>query len=344
MRPGHLAIHHSGLVTSLGLTTASTCAALRAGVTNPTPTRFMGIDGEWIMAHQVDLGTACDGLQKLVAMAALAIQECLEDVPSEERDEIPLLLCVAEPERPGRLNGLENELVTALRTALAQTFHPDHTSVIACGRPGAVVALARARQLLHDHGCSRVVIAATDSMLVWQTLTAYGDQERLLAEHNSNGFMPGEAAGALLVGPARGGEELICLGVGQGIEPAPLRSGEPLRAEGLTAAIREALRDARCEMHDLDFRVTDISGEQYFFKEASLAFARTMRRPKDEFDLWHPAEGIGEAGAAVGPVMIATALTACHKRYATGTHILIHGSSDGVSRAAAIVAWTGVWR
>ena len=94
-------------------------------------------------------------------------------------------------------------------------------------------------------------------------------------------------------------------------------------------------------MHDLDFRITHISGEQYFFEEAALAVARNMRKPKEEFDLWHPAEGIGETGAAAGPVMIATALTACRKGYAKGTRILLHGSTDTDKRVAAILSWTG---
>jgi 3-oxoacyl-[acyl-carrier-protein] synthase-1 len=120
-----------------------------------------------------------------------------------------------------------------------------------------------------------------------------------------------------------------------------LRSGEPLRAEGLTTAIKAALRDSGCELHDIDFRITDISGEQYFFREASLALSRSIRKPKAEFDLWHPADCIGEVGAAAGVALVATALTACAKSYAKGPRILLHASADSEIRAAAIMAWTG---
>ena len=73
------------------------------------------------------------------------------------------------------------------------------------GRPGALLALAQARKLIHNRGVPEVLIAATDSLLVWQTLMKYGDRSRLLAEHNSNGFMPGEAAGAVWSGTRTGG-------------------------------------------------------------------------------------------------------------------------------------------
>jgi 3-oxoacyl-[acyl-carrier-protein] synthase-1 len=49
-------------------------------------------------------------------------------------------------------------------------------------------------------------------------------------------------------------------------------------------------------MHDFDYRIADISGEQYYFKEAALALARTLRRRKPEFDLWHPANMLEKPG------------------------------------------------
>ena len=337
-----IAVHSTGLVTSIGLNTARTCAALRASVTNPTETAFVGADGEWIMAHQVSLGTPSTDLAKLVDMAAMAITECLEPLRAADRESMPLLLCVAERERPGRVDGLDGQVLHDVQAAVGLTFDPQHSAIIPMGRIGALLALGRARRLIFEHGIRYVLIAGTDSLVVWRTLTAYSDQSRLLAEHNSNGFMPGEAAGAVLVGRAdEQPGELLCLGLGHGMEPAPLGSGEPLRADGLTGAIKQALQEAGCAMHDLDFRISDISGEQYFFREASLAVSRTMHQPKEEFDLWHPAEGIGETGAAAGPAMIATALTACRKGYAKGTRILLHASSDTAPRAAAIAAWTG---
>jgi len=340
--PVPIAIRNTGLVTSIGLTTAATCAALRASVTNPTPTRFMGVDGNWIMAHQVPLAEPAGDVARLVEMASLAIIECLEPASPQACDGMPLLLCLAERERPGRIDGLDGLLMAALEAAVGARFDRKHSAIIPMGRPSALLALAQARRLIQDYGVPQVLIAATDSLLLWHTLTAYGDRGRLLAEHNSNGFIPGEAAGAVLVQQADGrGNELLCLGVGDASEPAPLRSGEPLRADGLTAAIKQALRESGCEMHDLDFRITDISGEQYFFKEASLAFARIIRQPKEEFDLWHPAEGIGETGAAAGPALIGMAQTACRKGYAKGSRILLHASADGDVRAAAIMSWTG---
>ncbi len=114
---------------------------------------------------------------------------------------------------------------------------------------------------------------------------------------------------------------------------AHIDSGEPLRADGLTTAINGALTDAGCQMHDLDFRITDVSGEQYYFKEAALALSRILRQRKEEFDIWHPAECIGEAGAAAGIAVLADANAACRKAYAAGSEYpRAPGQRQGSSR------------
>ena len=155
---------------------------------------------------------------------------------------------------------------------------------------GGVKAVERAGQLLAD-GAPSCVIAGVDSLLVGLTLDAYHKAGRLLTEVNSNGFIPGEAAAAVLVGPTNSPEpRLTCRGLGYGSEPAPILSEEPLRADGLRGAIIDAFQDASATWADIDYRITDANGEQYWFKEASLALTRTMRIRKTQMDLWHPAD------------------------------------------------------
>ncbi|UHD16106.1 hypothetical protein [Thiocapsa bogorovii] len=333
-----IAIKSTGLVTSVGLSAPAACAAIRAKISNPTETRFMGSDGEWIMAHQVPLAEPWRGLSKLTKMAAMAIAECLDGIPSADWASIPLLLCVAERERPGRLDGLDEHLFLDIENELGSTFSPEST-IIAAGRVGVAVALSQARKLIYEGSKPRVLIAATDSLLTWPTLNVYEREDRLLTAGNSDGFMPGEAGGALLVGLPHRETELICPGVGFGFENAHVRSDQPLKAEGLASAIKESLRDAGRTESILQFRVTDVSGEQYYFKEASLAFSRLDRTKRKQFDFWHPAECVGQTGSAIGIVMLAVLKSACEKRYAKGDNILAHVANDNGKRASMILAW-----
>ena len=329
-----IAILRVGLVTPVGLSAPASCAAFRAKLTNPSETRFIDSDGEWIMAHQVPLEQPWRGVTKLAKMAAMAIEEALEDVPMNEWSQLPLLLCVAEVERPGRMTGLDDELFLQIQTELGASFSAQ-SGIVAHGRVGVAVALAQARALMAQAKASRVLIAATDSLLNWPTLSHYEQSGRLLTERNSNGFMPGGAAGALLLGASsHQAGEFLCTGIGFGREAAHIDSEEPLRAEGLSQAVKAALADAGCQMHHMDYRITDNSGEQYYFKEAALALSRTLRVRKEEFDIWHPAECTGEVGAASGTNIIALAQVACDKQYTKGPNILAHMANDAGQRAA----------
>lgn len=340
MSAAPISIRKTGLVTSVGLTAPTSCAAFRAKLSNPSETRFIDSSGAWIMAHQVELEQPWRGLTKLAKMAARAIDEAMEDIDRDAWPQVPLLLCVAEPERPGRLDGLDDRLAAEIARELGARFHPE-SAVVPHGRVGVAVALAQARSLIQQPGIERVLVAATDSLLTWPTLSHYERESRLLTERNSNGLMPGEGAGALLVGKPAGGQELLVTGIGFAMEKAHIDSVEPLRAEGLSQAIKTALAEAGLQMHDMDFRVTDVAGEHYYFKEAALALSRTLRKRKEEFDIWHPAECTGESGALAGASVLVAADEACRKAYTRAQAILSHWSADSGRRAAATLQWRG---
>jgi len=340
MSASPISILRTGLVTAVGLSADACCAAFRAKLTNPTQTRFLDGGSEWIMAHQVPLSQPWRGITRLAKMAAMAIDEALTDVPRDQWERLPLILCVAEAERPGRMAGLDDELFSQVQEELGIVFSPASV-IVTQGRVGLAAALAQARMLMADVDVPRVLVAATDSLLSWPTLSYYEQHDRLLTDDNANGFMPGEAAGALLLGRPQGrAGELLCSGIGFGRETARIDDEEPLRAEGLAQAIKAALAEAGCQMHHMDFRITDNSGEQYYFKEASLALSRTLRVRKAEFDIWHPAECTGEIGAASGVAIVATALAACDKQYTCGPNILVHLSNDAGPRAALCLQYT----
>src|SRR4030095_3941860 len=334
-----LTVRRTGLVTSVGRSAPATCAAIRSKLTNPTETRFIDKAGERIVGHAVALDQSLRGLGKLAYMAAMVADECLIDVPRETCERIPVLLCVAERDRPGRLDGLDDRFLIEVCALLnGARFSPD-SRVVPHGRVSVAVALLHARQLLYRSPAPAVLIVAADSLLTWPTLKTFEEHERLLANRNSNGFVPGEAASALLVSRSAAGPHLEIVGLGFATEPATIEKEEPLRGIGLSLAIDQALQDAGCEMHNMDFRITDISGEQYYFKEAAIATSRTLKQRKEEFDIWQPAECIGEVGSAIGPAMLAVAEASGRKAYAPGPAMLVHGANDDGQRAAIVARY-----
>jgi 3-oxoacyl-[acyl-carrier-protein] synthase-1 len=340
MSAAPLVIANVGLVTSVGLSFPATCAAIRASIANHSPTRVYATDGQWIVGAQVELKESLKGRARFVRMLAMAIDECLAARP--ERGDLPLLVCLPTPGRNDEVDTSDASLLSDLGRELSIAWEPSLSSVFRCGRGGVFAALARARMLMTDRHVSAVVVAAADSLLGTGTLSDLDRRRRLLTDYNSDGFVAGEAAGALLVTRTRSdGVNLVCRGLGVAREEALPDSGRPLRADGLTTSIMGALQEAGCAMQDIDWRVTDNSGEQYYFKEAAIALARLLRVRKEEFDIWHPAECVGEVGAAIGPIMIGAVLAAGQRGYAPGAMALLHAGDDSGDRYAAVLQLIG---
>ena len=335
------AVLNVGLVSGLGLTAEESCAAIRCGMNNFLETRYIGSGGQWLVGSEVQLEAPWRGVTKLAKMAERALRECFVSANDPER--IPVLLGVAEPERPGRFEDLPHVLLQDIERELGFRLHP-HSRVIECGRISGALALLQAREMLFQGQHPRVIVAGVDTYLSGPTLATYERQDRILTRINSNGFLPGEAAGAMLLATPNDmiTAPLLLCGLGFGREPAQWGSGRPLRADGLVQAVRGALHDAECMLHDCDVRISDANGEQYRFKEAALAITRLLRDRRLPFSLWHLADCIGEIGAATLPAMMAALFMGAKKDYLPGSVFLGHLSGDDDKRAAFVARATVV--
>ncbi|WP_457440878.1 hypothetical protein [Pseudomonas sp. TE3786] len=334
----------AGMVSAVGLDAHSSCAAIRSALDNFQDTRFIDAGGEWQVGACVPLEQPWRGRRKLVEMAVRAIDQALRSVPGIDPGQTPLLLGVAETERPGRLEQLDISLLHDIEQQLGQRFHPS-SSIIARGRVSAAVGLLNAGTLIHQGGHRHVLIAGVDSLLDARTLAAFEARERLLTSRHSNGFIPGEGASAVVVGAPLASDtpQLTCVGLGFGLEKATVDALDtPLRADGLAQAVNAALAQAGCGLESMDYRLADISGEQYYFKEAALALSRTLRVRKEHFHLWTPADCLGECGAAIGPALLAVALAASQKGYGEGPNIFCHLGNDTGERAVALLSYQTV--
>jgi 3-oxoacyl-[acyl-carrier-protein] synthase-1 len=132
-------------------------------------------------------------------------------------------------------------------------------------------------------------------------------------------------------------------GLGFGKEKVSVLSEEPLLGQGLAIAGKQALAEAGWGFHELDFRISDVTGENYGFREHALAEARLARIVRSESQpLWHPADAIGDTGAAVGVIHLLTAATAMSLGYAPGRRAGCFTSSVVGDRAVAALQYSEV--
>ena len=141
-------------------------------------------------------------------------------------------------------------------------------------------------------------------------------------------------------GDSTASKKLQIHGLGFAVEHAKINSGLPLRADGLRSAINASLQETDCQLHELEYRITDMTGEHYYFKEASLALSRTLKKVVPEFDILHPSECVGELGAAAGHVML------CYQNYYSsrggGNRVLAHFADTDGKRSAAVLSYGGI--
>ncbi len=325
----------AGMVTPVGLNAAASCAAMRGSLDGISETQFVVPGGDWLLGAPVPLPRDWLGEKRMAHLAAGAIVDALEG-QAEARGDLQVVLCLAETDRPGRPMRDTDQFGARV---LEFSGLPARTKlhVVTHGRPSGIVALERVRRMFAQGEAAHVLIVGVDSLLTGPTVAHYLRRQRLLTADNANGFIPGEAAAAILcaAGPPR---HFALTGLGLAREEAYIYNPDdrPLRGDGLTQACRDALEMAGVRYGAIDYRVTDLSGEAYFFKQAALAMQRLLREHRDVQDLWTPADSVGNVGAAFVPLMVGWALTAYEKGYNPGNPLIIETSGNDGGCGAAV--------
>lgn len=327
-----------GLACAVGLDAEAACAAIRAGIAQFEELPYRDNVGEPVIGAMVPgVDPGLSRARRLLELLALALQDTLARVPSLPLESIPLIVCLAEPDRPGGGGGLGRHVVGAVEERMGVSFHPDYSGAVVKGNTSGFRALRVARRLMQEGDIQACLICAADSFINARSLHWLDRHWRLKTEENSDGVIPGEAAAALLVTPEPAGSALRIRGVGFATEPAPVLSEEPMLGLGLTEAARKALVEARLNIADTSFRLSDVTGEHYGFKEQALAIARLMRSDAGEYPIWHVADCIGDTGAVAGLCQLVLAQQAFEKGFAPGPRAIGFAGATSGGRAAVVV-------
>jgi 3-oxoacyl-[acyl-carrier-protein] synthase-1 len=256
-----------------------------------------------------------------------------------------VFILLSAPDRPYRENNLDRIVLDGLAERLGFPL-PTTSQAFNEGRTGLLPACVQAASLFAA-GVPHVVVVGVDSFLRQRVVDAYMRRRRVLTAANSNGFIPGEAACAVVLSPARRDlqPELQILAWGSAREPGAIDSEDPLTGDGLTNALRAALTEAGVQMADTHYWLTDQNAEHYKAKECTIAQIRLERRDRpspEPYQIWHPIEYLGEIGAAIGPCLLGLALAAAQGSYAPGPLALMHLGEDIGARAAFVLGWRRV--
>lgn len=310
---------------------------MRARIAGFSDLPYADSSGERVVGAIVpDMPEKLDRKKRLVDLLARSYEYAEHAWPYELlTSDLPFLLCTREsaPSQDAgddMLREVEYRLPLKPRTGNSRRFDSGSVAVFD--------ALAQARQLFAADEADSCLIAAVDTLVDAATLLQLDDAQRLKTAQQTDGIIPGEAACVMLASSKpMTASHVVIHGLGFEIETATVLNDEPLLGKGMSAAIKRALDESGLDMHDVDFRLSDVAGESFAFEELVLAQTRLTRKPRESQVLWHHADCIGDCGAANGLIQLSWAEQAFARGYAPGPVALSCAGEPEGARAAAVV-------
>lgn len=335
-----------GASTPVGRCAWSSAAAVRAGISgfgqHPYMIDTAGEPMRVARAPWLDIGLS--GIERFEALLFPAIDQALEPIQALKEAKLDIAVALGLPaSRPGLPNNLPKELVNRSYWKFAGVFSAAASFPV--GHAAGLIALDAACKKLGQREFDACVVAGVDSYIGPETLEWLEERDQLHGAgplNNAWGFIPGEAAGAILL--MRGdimkrlrlGALAQVLGVGTAFEPKRIKTETVCIGEGLTQAFRAALANLPDAMRVTDV-YCDMNGEPYRADEYGFTCLRTKESFEAASEFVAPADCWGDVSAAGGPLHLALAVIAGTKSYANGSCAFVWASSEGGERGAVLV-------
>ncbi len=361
-----VAITGMGLLSPVGLSAPATCAALRAGVARLGEIETHSVDGarldkvpvvggrvptEWFTGGPVEwewpaherFGVAAppaperlvaSGAQRLIELALPAAAEAWRQaVPSGVAPGSVGLYLGTDYLDDGApiAAALQRELGIPLQVIGGAT----------AGRAAGLLTVEAAANDLMSGAIQLAIVGAVDSQIRTEVLERLESRTILRTGSNPHGVIPGEAAAFLVLERSdgiarRGARPLAWVMSCTSFKEPTVGTDEPNQSVALGSALRTARKEGGITVPPLV--VCDLNGDRYRAMEWGLASVRALGDLHGDINIWHPADCIGDTGAASGVLNIVCGVTGFLKGYARAERILVWGASEGKSRAAVVLA------
>ena len=222
----------------------------------------------------------------------------------------PVALFLAVPEQAAEDERTDNrDLLNLLSEQAGVKLDLAASKLFPTGRAGGIMALKEATEVLGSGTRHRVLVGGVDTYRDRWLLQKLDREGRVSSPSNSDGFIPGEGAGFLLLSSSRSapksGVPILgrISGTETGLESGHRYSDQPYRGEGLASAFA-TLFDSSGDEEPVGAVYAGYNGESYPAKSWGVAYLRHSRRFKEGFPFEHPADCTGDTGAAMAPLMV----------------------------------------
>lgn len=286
-------------------------------------------------------------LTQLATRALDQLGDALARIPTRAR--LGVALCTPErtDAREGTKSGsytrrrLESTLVGPLiergLEVMAKTYALGHAAF-------GHAALEVGRMLEQDQ-LDLALVLAVDSYYDPFVVEALVAEQRILDEDWREGFVPGEAASAILLAQPRAARDLGLEPIGRlesaavDVELATMDNEVPLLGNGLSRPAVAVCKRLKEEQRPLDWWLCDVTGEPFRTRELQLAWPRASNLAWTERSLLEllPTH-FGEIGAASMVTGVVLGMEGLRRGDPAGSSLLVTGSSRGGQRGVVLLS------
>jgi 3-oxoacyl-[acyl-carrier-protein] synthase I len=339
------------MMTAVGLSSEETTASVRSGTMRFESSSFrdkrfqpftlaeVPEDGLPPLEAELDDHAGLTSREsRMLRLATAPLGECVAPLGTRWRPP----LCLALPETETRRPLDRSRFLRLLARQTAGAFDPERSDASHAGRAGGIVAIGQAVAAIQGGQAEFMIAGGIDTYRDLYVLGTLDMEQRVKSQSNLDGFIPGEGAAFILMtsaaAAARHGLPALARlsSAAVGFEGGHLYSSDPYRGDGLAATVRQLVAAGIVEAPMAEV-YSSMNGESHWAKEWGV----TQIRVRPAFDpghrVHHPADCVGDVGAAVGPLLVGLAAHGIARGYRRSPS-LAYASSDRGTRAAVVLS------
>lgn len=340
-----LYIADTGMITPIGVNTQMTLASLNAGISAYQDSQYMNrsyvkmktaviptdaieipeVESDKILAKQARY-------KRMLGIASTALTEVFE----QYTEEAPLPLFLGGPESTlSKTTAIDSDFIKHLADISGANLDVKRSRLFATGRTSVLEAIDLAFSYIEQTEANHVLVGGVDSFIDPYVLAGLEMELRVLSSNNSDGFAPSEGAAFLLLTKqkstfnAQDNTAAMLTRPCFADEAGHRYSDEPYRGDGLATATTKAL--AAINNAKVTNLISSMNGESFSAKELGVTMLRNSKKLAENLNIEHPADCVGDTGAAVGAILIAIAASKSNQLS------VVCSSADKASRAVCAV-------